>query len=472
MLKEQQHEEYISHVNLWLSIIYPNGPPPIHAHVAWMLMLVNLSKIRQIIRHLYSPFGRPARIPENMLRSFLCMVLCGYTSLTKWVTLMRSHHFYAIISGFQPFDVPGVGTFYDFINLLMHRKPKEGRGLSRRKKKPAEHSPKHQGIIRRLADRLLSGKKLPLTFASASIIKEIFQTVFVAHSQELGLIDEHLILSGDGSKLPTWASPYGEKICECKDKCDCIRKLLDIEAQWVWDDYRKQWVYGYAYYELVTQDRQLPVAVHLTSANRHDSVSCLYNMEEAHQRCFSIKYASFDSASDAHGIYELGIKRWNCGLIIPLNCTNKDNYTYSPPININEDGIPICQAGLKMANWGFCRDRCRIKWRCPVVALKKYQNFCCPFFKSCTDSAYGRVIFTKPKWDFRIHTQVARNSKLFNQLEKGRSASERSNKRKKYDFSLLSTRTSSRKFWFFRVMIASMCQHIDEWYREQQKEAA
>ena len=83
MLKEQQHEEYISQVKLWLSILYPNGPPPIHAHVAWMLMLVNLSKIRQIIRHLYSPFGRPARIPEKMLRSFLCMVLCGYTSLTN-----------------------------------------------------------------------------------------------------------------------------------------------------------------------------------------------------------------------------------------------------------------------------------------------------------------------------------------------------------------------------------------------------
>lgn len=474
MLKEQtSHESYIQFVKTWLEIVYPQGPPPIHAHVATMIMLVDLTPMRKIVEKLYSVLGRPARVPQKMLRSLIVMVLCGYTSITDWVSSMRSHPFYAIICGFYPFDVPGVGTFYDFINLLMFRKPKDGRGLSRRKSKPDDKSkPKHSGIIRRLADRLLLGKKLPLRFADASIIKDIFHTVFVTHSEELGLISEPLTISGDGSKLPTWASPYGKKICDCQHKCDCIRKLLDKEAEWVWDSYREQWVYGYTYYELVTQDRQLPIVVHLASANRHDSVLSLYTMEEAYERNFSIKYASFDSASDAYGIYELGIKRWDAGLVIPLNETNKDNYTYSPPIEINENGVPICQAKLEMVNWGFCTDRCRIKWRCPVVTTKEYQNFDCPFASSCSDSSYGRVIYTKPDWDYRIHTKVPRESKLWHNLENGRGASERSNKRKKYDFSLLQTRTSGRKFWFFRVMLASMCQHIDEWYREQNKETA
>ena len=484
MLKEQpSHEGYIFHVKTWLEIVYPQGPPPVHAHVATMLMLVNLTPMRKIIEHLYSAFGRPARVPENLLRSLLCMVLCGYTSITEWVSVMRSHPFYAIIAGFRPFDVPGVDTFYDFINLLMLRKPREGRGLSRRRRKPEEkNKPKHSGIIQRLADRLLSGKKLPLTFQDASIIKEIFYTVFVTHSKELGLIEDSLIISGDGAKLPTWASCYGKKICSCQEKCDCIRKLLDKEAQWGWDNYRKQWVYGYTYYELVTQERQLPIVVHLATINRHDSVQCLYTMEEAYLRDFSLKYASFDSASDAYGIYELGIKRWDVGLIIPLNETNKGNYTYSPPIEITDAGVPKCQAGLEMTNWGFCRDRCRIKWRCSVKATSEYQDFDCTLSNSCTDSSYGRVIYTKPEWDYRIHTPVTRESKLWKSLENGRSASERSNKRKKYDFSLLNTRTSGRKFWFFRVMLASMCQpvakrrgeaafHIDEWYREQNKEA-
>jgi hypothetical protein len=475
MLKEQpSHEEYIQFVEIWLDKVYPQGPPPIHAHVATMLMFVDMTPIREIVQHLYSPFGRPARAPENLLRSLLCMALCGYTSITEWVATMRSHPFYAIASGFHPYDVPGVGTFYDFMDLVMSRVPKEGRGLSRRKRKTDDKDkPKHSGIIKRLAHRLLSGRKLPLRFSDASIIKEIFHAVFVAHSQELGLIDEdNLIISGDGSKLPTWASPYGKKICECQGKCDCIRKLLDKEAEWGWDSYRKQWVYGYTYYELVTQDRQLPIAIHLATVNRHDSVMSVYTMEEAKDRQFSIKYASFDSASDAYEIYQLGVKHWDVGLVIPLNETNKGNYNHSPPIAITEDGAPICQVGLTMANWGFCKDRCRIKWRCPVVALKRYKDFDCPFFYSCTDSQYGRVIFTKPKWDYRIHTPVPRKSKLWHSLNKGRSASERSNKRKKYDFLLLQTRTSGRKFWFFRVMLASMCQHVDQWHREQNKAAA
>jgi hypothetical protein len=387
---------------------------------------------------------------------------------------MRSHPFYAIVSGFYPFDVPGVGTFYDFINLLLFRKPKDGRGLSRRKSKPDDESkPKHSGIIRRLADRLLGGQKLPLRFADAYIIKEIFHTVFVTHSEALSLIkSDSLIVSGDGSKLPTWASPYGTKICPCSGKCDCIRKLLDKEAQWVWDNYREQWVYGYTYYELVTQDRQLPIVVNIASANRHDSVLSLYTTEEAYERNLSLQYASFDSASDAYGIYELGIKRWDVSLIIPLNETNKGNYTYEPPIEITASGIPKCQAEMEMINWGFCRDRGRIKWRCPVKASKEYLSFDCPKASTCSNSSYGRVIYTKPEWDYRIHTPIPRESKLWQSLENGRSASERSNKRKKYDFLLLNTRTSGRKFWFFRVMLASMCQHIDEWYRQQNKEAA
>ena len=159
-------------------------------------------------------------------------------------------------------------------------------------------------------------------------------------------------------------------------------------------------------------------------------------------------------------------------MIIPLNETNKGNYTYSSPMEITEQGVPKCQAGLEMINWGFCRDRCRIKWRCPVKASKEHQNFDCPQASDCSDSSYGRVIYTKPQWDYRIHTPVPRKSQLWRALENGRSASERLNKRKKYDFSLLQTRTSGRKFWFFRVMLASMCQHIDEWYREANKEAA
>src|SRR5210317_1874287 len=105
MLREQpSHKEYIQFVETWLGVVYTKGPPAIHAHVATMLMLVDMTPMRWIIQHLYSHVGRPARPPENMLRSLICMTLCGYTSIEKWVATMRSHPFYAIVSGFHPYD--------------------------------------------------------------------------------------------------------------------------------------------------------------------------------------------------------------------------------------------------------------------------------------------------------------------------------------------------------------------------------
>ena len=67
-------------------------------------------------------WGRPARDPVSMLRSCLAMMLCGETSFDEWVGQMRDEPFYALLSGFEPKDVPGVGTFYDFQERLLQRK--------------------------------------------------------------------------------------------------------------------------------------------------------------------------------------------------------------------------------------------------------------------------------------------------------------------------------------------------------------
>lgn len=33
--------------------------------------------------------------------------------ITEWVNQMKRVPYYAILSGFEPGDIPGVGTFYD-----------------------------------------------------------------------------------------------------------------------------------------------------------------------------------------------------------------------------------------------------------------------------------------------------------------------------------------------------------------------
>jgi len=118
-----------------------------------------------------------------------------------------------------------------------------------------------------------------------------------------------------------------------------------------------------------------------------------------------------------------------------------------------------------LKHWGFCPDRLRLKWRCPLAAAKKTPPVTtCPHFgNGCSNSPYGRVIYTYPQDNYRLHTLIPRNSDLWQCHKDARSCAERSIKRKKYDFHLLQTRTAGRDRWFFRLMLAAMCQHIDAW---------
>ena len=83
-----------------------------------MITYPDLSHIDNIMRNYYSKYG-PAPCPAScMLHSLLLAVICKVTSITKWLDILRTQPLYSVISGFEPDDVPGVGTFYDFINRL------------------------------------------------------------------------------------------------------------------------------------------------------------------------------------------------------------------------------------------------------------------------------------------------------------------------------------------------------------------
>ena len=46
------------------------------------------------------------------------MIVMNVVSVTHWVETLHTSQFFAVLSGFQPWDIPGVGTFYDFIDRL------------------------------------------------------------------------------------------------------------------------------------------------------------------------------------------------------------------------------------------------------------------------------------------------------------------------------------------------------------------
>ncbi len=428
------------------------------------------------------------------------MMLCGVTALDRWVLQMREQPFYAMISGFDPAHVPGVGTFYDFMNRLLGLDPEQVQHLyaPATKRQQAEQdkqvakdknrdTPKHEDIIARLAAHFL---RQPATLAAPwhfssekftraeQVIKAIFYACIVSHSSELGLIDlQHLYVAGDGSKLRSWANPHGRKQCQCDHKgkppsewCDCARAYHDPQARWGYDSYRDCWVYGHTYYELTTYSlahtTELPLMLLLADNNRHDSVLGVLAM---HQACdtlgFPIEVASFDKASDALGMYRLAYERWGTSLIIPLNERNTGHFTFDPPIAVTPTGTPICPAHRPMIYWGYCPDRQRLKWRCPCQAGKQEdRRTACPCQTTCSPSPYGRVVYTYPKTNYRLFTPIPRDTALWQLHDDHHSCVERSHKRKKYDFLLNQTRTAGRERWFLRVMLAATCQHLDAWY--------
>ena len=176
--------------------------------------------------------GTFAKPPEDMLRSLLAMVLCRVFSIDDWVDMMRTEPFYAIISGFEPDKVPGVGTFFLFVDRLLglvDNPPKhirkarpKSRDTESQSKDKNKDTVKHQDIINRLAKRILkAGKALKRSdwaFDPSAkyqrfevVLKAIFYTIFLPKSVELGLIDiANLYVTADSTKLSTYANPHGK----------------------------------------------------------------------------------------------------------------------------------------------------------------------------------------------------------------------------------------------------------------------
>ena len=469
-----------------------------HQHVKRALLLLDLSPLRPLLNHLYSAtLGTTAIPPEDLFRSLLAMVLCGVFSIDDWVDRMRSHPFYAVISGFDPQDVPAVGTFYLFMDRLLGlvdnppkhvRKPRpKKRDTASQSRDKLKDTVKHHDIINRLVNRIIkTGKVLKRTDWTFSpdqakyrryeaVLKAIFYTLFVPRSVQLGLIDfQNLYVTGDSTKLRTYANPHGKRLCKCpKDKdnpCTCKRRYQDLLARWGWDSYRECYVYGHGLYELCAYSLdhtvQLPLVVSLFDNNRHDSVLNIAALDEAITKLqLPIKVGTFDKAGDALGFYRLGYEHWEISLVIPINERNAGHCTY-PQASLDDKGVPHCQAGQPMGYWGHCPDRKRLKWRCPLKVTRRKSGEAtkpCEHASTCSQSAYGRVVYTYPKNNYRLCTPIPRASKLWQEHYNHHSASERSHKRKKWDYNLGSTRTAGRERIFLRVMLMAMAQHVQAW---------
>jgi transposase-like protein len=454
------------------------GPGIVIVNKDWPLVtklwMTDLSYITPLLQDLYSVRGPEPRDPASMLRSFLIFLMTNpEKGITEWVNVMKRTPIYAILSGFELHDIPGVGTFYDFFERLwaasaIHLKPKKQK---KRKSKPkkgkkGEKAPTATpGRVKRLVGWMMrhATKK---TVLPADRLFHFFQTQILSVSANLGLLGDLTALSaaGDGTPIVTAAYTRSKSTCTCHAQgltnCNHPRIYSQPDCDSGWDSAREMYFNGYHLYMISAADSKydLPLYPRLQPASRHDAVSLVISMIEFKQRfnLGTVDKMLLDAAHDAEAIYLL-LDHQNIEPFIDLNNRSKKNTATKSDIQISPTGIPICPKGRDMKPNGFDKSQNRQKWRCSPSC-------------GCSTTKYGRTYHTHNSDNLRLFPKTVRGSEKWNLVYKRRSSIERSNKREKIDYKLEAGRHRSTMMWYMRVYGTMICQHMDAWYAHQKEE--
>ena len=432
---------------------------------------MDLTQIDAIMYDRYSIFGPVPRLPSDMVRSMMVSLVMQKANYTTWSEELKTNHLAAILSGFHPDDTPGVGTFYDFCDRLWmsdkdnfsdHALPLKKREVEKPKNPDDKAAPIEKISVEELIEQL---RNTPLSADQPyARLFQIFHDVFLMHSASLGLINmDKLVLSGDGTEVVTSARNRYRKLCKCGERnCSCNRWYSQPDTDCGYDSSRHLFYYGYDMYMFTAadSDNDLPVFPLLNRASMHDSFGLCYayHAMKAFLKEANVTEALLDSAHDVMAIYKF-CQENSITAIIDLNERGGLNFKYKGIYTIGKDGIPMCQAGLKMIRDGYEAKRMRYKFRCPNCY--HCDGIHCEY--TCSDSPYGLVVHVPTKENPRIFTVPARDSKEWKLEYNKRTSSERCNKREKIDYLLENGRHQSTKMWYCRLYCIMMCQHLDAW---------
>lgn len=483
----RSHNDSVQFVNDPLESI---DVPKAHQQVPEKLALLDLTPMRLLMLDLYSTHaGRPACAPEDMVRTFVAMVFCGITSPTVWVEdyLQDGSGFYAVISGVVPEDVPSVGALYPFSDRLMKLPTYckanpirfKRKRLSQTQKQPLKDdkqkvSKRHVGSVAKLAKRLARIQTdAQDTFVpdDEAIANALLECCCLSESQRRGLLDTaHRFVACESTQLPVHGNPYGKRVCACSDNhCDCKRYYNAPDASIAPDAHHDAFVYSHRLYQLtrcsMNHPSELPAYLLMTTGARHDSVTATFAMHRCTQR-FGVDYAVFDAAHDATAFSQMAHQLWQTQVFIPLNPTNEGNYSQIPMATITPQGIPICPEGHEMYGAGYCSDRDRVKWRCPIKATQAGNSLGSECL--CSSSDDGRVVYTHPQDNLRLYPKIPRHRRTWKQFYDHRTAAERVFKRQKLDFKRTGFKTRSKSRQLFYALLTALAIHVETWYHQDQ----
>jgi len=109
---------------------------------------------------------------------------------------------------------------------------------------------------------------------------------------------------------------------------------------------------------------------------------------------------------------------------------------------------------------GYCKGRSRLKWRCCRSFYRNGIEYFPPC-QGCSQSPYGRVVYTKPDWDLRLFTRIPRGSDAWKSEMKERTSAERINERILHDYSVEDAHVRGKKRISFMVTLAAINIHLD-----------
>lgn len=410
------HADYQNFVVTNLRKYYPD--PSALARSTWDIIErfwnLDLSFTDTFMADKYSKFGPAPRTPSSIQRSYLLSIDFKVTSITEWAAQLKINPLYAILSGFEPGNTPGVGTFYDFINRLWnsdddHMSP-HIHPLKIKVKKPKTKGTKADSVEKVTVAELLpilENTGFKLDEQPYSSLFKIYQKEFLDVSVSTGLIhSDALALADDGTPVVTSHRERKKRICKCKEngitdcKCDRYFSQPDCDIGW-------------------------------------------------------------DSAHDAMPYYQY-FKRENITPFIDLNGKGGRPPVYKNDFTIDKDGVPVCPSGCRMRRDGVEVAKGRMKFKCPKISHK---NGCisCTCETPCSDAKYGRTVHLVMKDNPRLFNNPPRSSKEWKLEYNARTSTERSNKREKLDFKLEDGRHRSTKMWYCRLYHIMMLQHLDAW---------
>ena len=218
------HADYQNLVVENLRKYYPN--PDLLARSTWDIIErfwhLDLSDTDTLLTHKYSKFGPAPRTPSCMQRSYLLSIDFKVSSITEWAAQLKMNPLFAILSGFQVGDTPGVGTFYDFMKRLWdsddphmtsHIHP-----LKAKVKKPDAKGEKAASVEKVTVAELLPQLEktaFPLNDQPYASLFKIYQKEFLDVSVEKGLIHkDSLALAADGTPVVTSHRERKKRICK------------------------------------------------------------------------------------------------------------------------------------------------------------------------------------------------------------------------------------------------------------------